>query len=181
MLRYGLYAVHSVIQVGRRGRELLIAALAAVLFRVGGNPVFAVGARKVNDDVRLGLGAVVAALMRTGEGNACVRICFFVGMLRVVCGNVLEVGGFLDELAVRAVLAHKLEILLVVLLDVIIHGVLFVALLVAVGTDKRAGFVADISGGNGGCRRSGDHWGNYWKLNGKDRRLGNLGMPTSRW
>jgi hypothetical protein len=27
-----------------------------------------------------------------------------------------------------------------------------------VGTDKRAGFVADISGGNGGCRRSGDHW-----------------------
>lgn len=159
MLRYGLYAAHSVIQVRRGGREFLVAALAAVLFGIGGNPVLAVGAGKVDDNVRLGFGGMVAALMRTGEGNACVRICFFVGMLRVVCGNVLEVGGFLDELAVRAVLAHKLEIQLMILLDMVIHGVLLVALLVAVGADKRARLVADISGGNGGCR-SGDHCGN---------------------
>jgi hypothetical protein len=146
MLRYGLYAAYSVIEICRRGCEFLVAALAAVLFGVCGDPVFTVGAGKVYDDVRLGFGGMVAALVGTGEGNACVRICFSVcqGSLRMIRSNVLEVGGFLDELAVWTVLTHKLEILLMVLLHMVVHGVLFFTLLVAVRTDKYTRLVANV-------------------------------------
>jgi len=157
-----------------------MAALTAALFGVGGNPLFAVSAGKVNDNVCLGFGGMVAALMRTGEGNACIRICFFVGMLRVVCGNVLEIGGFLDELAIWAMLTHKLEILLVVLLHVVVHGVLFVTLFVAVRTKKYTRFITNIlrdrrrngSRRRNGCRNYGDYgdYGDHWKLTRKERK-----------
>jgi hypothetical protein len=159
VLWYGLYAAHRVIQVRCGGGEILIAAFTALLFGVGGDPVFAVTASKVDNNVRLGLCCVATTLVRTGEGNACVRICFSVcqGSLRVICGNVLEVSGFLYKLAVWTVLADKLEIQLVVFLDVVIHGVLFVTLLVAVRANKCARFVADVGGV---CRDCRDHCGN---------------------
>ena len=52
----------------------------------------------------------------------------------------------------------------------VIHGVLFVTLLVTVGADKRTGFIANVGGGSGvsrirgrrgrrGGRNGGDHTG----------------------
>jgi hypothetical protein len=99
---------------------------------------------------------MAAAFKRAGEGNACVRICFFVGAFRVIHCDVLEISRLLNKFAFGAMLADKLEILLVILLDVVVHCVLFIALLVAVGTEKCTGLVADIDGGGG---TSGNHCG----------------------
>lgn len=94
-----LHTTDDVVEIGRGGRERLIASLTRSILCKGGNPVFTMGAGIMDENIGLRLSGVLAARMRAGERYTGVGIGFrrFLTHLGMADGEMLEIRGFLDK------------------------------------------------------------------------------------
>lgn len=106
------------------------------------------------------------------EADTDVGILLFFTHLRMRCGDVLEIGGFLNKFAsiLRwTMLTNKLVIICVILFNVIIHRILFGTHFLAMGALELTVFGANIgdSGHDEGkkeTRKKGRRGGRMWEM-----------------
>jgi hypothetical protein len=78
--------------------------------------------------------------MRTGIGHTGIGILLLlIRNLRVRLGHVLEIRGLLDKLLIRAMFADEFEILNMLGLHMVVHGILLSSTLITVLALKLAG------------------------------------------
>jgi len=142
---------YGVIEVGRGRGKYLLTTLTSRLLGKRGNPGLAVGTREMHEDIRLRLGRLVTVWMPTCIRYIRVGILLLWG-IGMGLGHVLEIRGLLDKLLVTTgVFTDELEILDVLGLDVVIHGILLRGALVAPLTLELTGLQFGIIG-LGHCR-----------------------------
>jgi hypothetical protein len=133
---------------------------------------------EMHKNVGLGFGGCHAVWMAAGEGHTNIGVLLALGIRRMCLGHVLQIGRFLNKLLVRAVCATEFEILNVLGLYMIIHGVLLCTALVAIlaleMTGKLSGIQLEIRGVSG-------HKGHDGGRNGAQklgyRRTNNIQIP----
>ncbi len=145
---------HGVVEVCRRGSKGLVATLTGLSLFIDWNPVFAMGACKVHENIRLRLGGLFTSWKSTGIRNTDIGIRLFTyssrRIFRVRLRHMLEIGGFLDKLLIRAMGALIFIVLNVFGLNVIIHSILLLCPLFAILTLEFTGFELGIIGFGGG-------------------------------